>query len=99
MAGLKQPCDENRLIYQLSCLYIVSPERIILLLTEGSLDTTCQGIGSVIQNINATLVDCLPMPPSNLYKKLYNALLYFNNHVCQTSASTRIGSKIFYYSS
>lgn len=95
--AVKLPCDENRLVYQLARLYIVSPERIILLLTDKSLRTTCRDVGYTLHNINNTLVDCLPLPQNNLYKKLYDGLIYFNNHICHAYPLPRGGSKKLSY--
>ncbi|XP_065361767.1 uncharacterized protein LOC135955341 [Calliphora vicina] len=86
---LKENCDENQLILQLARLYVTSPERIILLLSTKSITKTCQDVSDVLQQINQTVSDCIPLPQDNLYMKLFNGLDYFNSYVCLYNPNTR----------
>lgn len=86
---LKDNCDENQLLLQLARLYVTSPERIISLLSSKSLKSTCQEISDVLQHINATLSDSIPLPKENLYMKLNSGLDYFNSFICLYNPSSR----------
>ncbi|KNC22491.1 hypothetical protein FF38_07231, partial [Lucilia cuprina] len=86
---LKEVCDEKKLILQLARLYIISPERIILLLTRKSLNKECLKVADVLQHINSTISVSIPLPVDNLYMKLYNSLDYYNSYVCLYNPNTR----------
>ncbi|XP_037933965.1 uncharacterized protein LOC119668504 [Teleopsis dalmanni] len=75
-------CDGNQLLLQLANLYIVSPERIVLLLTTESYNDTCEDLRSMLTHINATLSTCVPLPTAKLYLKLRDGSEYFDKHIC-----------------
>ncbi|KAM7358185.1 uncharacterized protein ACRADG_003241 [Cochliomyia hominivorax] len=79
---LKDNCDEQEIVLQLSRLYVISPERIILLLTQDSIKETCQDIDDILQHINLTITESKPLPVDNLYMKLYSGLVYYNSYAC-----------------
>ncbi|XP_073841259.1 uncharacterized protein [Musca autumnalis] len=82
-------CDENKLLQQFARLYIISPERIVLLLTEKPLFNTCNKVSDILAKINAILIESRPLPTNNLYVKLYNALRHFNDSICQRGFSIK----------
>ncbi|XP_053954567.1 uncharacterized protein LOC128860833 [Anastrepha ludens] len=75
-------CDEMQIMLHLACIRVTSPERILLLLTWDSKNSTCNSVHRVLQHINDTLTDCVPLPSNNLYMRLYRALQFFNGQIC-----------------
>lgn len=78
---------------QLARLYVISPERIVLLLTKHSVTETCHEVADVIKHINNTIEDSMPLPPDNLYMKLYNGLSYYNSYTCLYNQNRKIQRK------
>ncbi|XP_017151258.1 uncharacterized protein LOC108161494 [Drosophila miranda] len=76
-------CDDNPVLMQLARLYVVSPERIVLLLAQASLVDSCAEIYDVLGNIHAATSNCV-LAPDNIYAKLSDGLDYFKEVVCAT---------------
>ncbi|XP_067613797.1 uncharacterized protein [Eurosta solidaginis] len=75
-------CDEMQIMLHLACLRVTSPERILHLLSWDSTINTCNSTYKVLGHINDTLQDCMPLPPQNLYMRLYHALEFFYEQQC-----------------
>ncbi|XP_016961637.2 uncharacterized protein LOC108032338 [Drosophila biarmipes] len=86
VAGSKQPgkrlCDDNPVLMQLARLYVVSPERIVLLLAQPSLTDSCAEITEVLANIRKSMRNCI-LTPDNIYGRLTDGLSYFQSEVCE----------------
>ncbi|KAH8273685.1 hypothetical protein KR018_008854, partial [Drosophila ironensis] len=80
--GKRRVCEDNPMLIQLARVYVVSPERIVLLLTEPSLPDSCEEVEEVLRNIRASTKDCV-MTPSNIYGKLADGLDFFRKEVCE----------------
>ncbi|XP_034666756.1 uncharacterized protein LOC117900480 [Drosophila subobscura] len=76
-------CDDNPVLMQLARLYVVSPERIVLLLAQPSLVDSCAEIRDVLANIHAATSKCV-LAPDNIYGKLSDGLDYFKEVVCES---------------
>ncbi|XP_017096898.3 LOW QUALITY PROTEIN: uncharacterized protein [Drosophila bipectinata] len=75
-------CDDNPILMQLARLYVVSPERIVLLLSQTSLtDSWLAEIHDVLENIKNSMRLCV-LAPDNIYGNLANGLSYFRKEVC-----------------
>ncbi|XP_022218953.2 uncharacterized protein LOC111071755 [Drosophila obscura] len=83
-------CDDNPVLMQLARLYVVSPERIVLLLAQPSLVDSCAEIRDVLSNIHSATSKCV-LAPDNIYGKLSDGLDYFKEVVCESDCegSTR----------
>ncbi|XP_028895394.1 uncharacterized protein LOC105211087 isoform X2 [Zeugodacus cucurbitae] len=75
-------CDEMQVMLHLACIRATSPERILLLLTREPLSKVCAKTSNVVQHINETLTDCVPLPTTNLYMRLYRAVIFFYGQMC-----------------
>lgn len=75
-------CDDNPILMQLARLYVVSPERIVLLLSQTSLPDSCAEINDVLENIRKSMRRCV-LAPDNIYGNLANGLNYFRKEVCE----------------
>ncbi|XP_017056405.1 uncharacterized protein LOC108098182 [Drosophila ficusphila] len=78
----KRLCDDNPVLMQLARLYVVSPERIILLLAQPSLTDSCAEILDVLGKIGSSMRNCV-LAPDNIYGKLTDGLSYFQAEVCE----------------
>ncbi|KAH8353211.1 hypothetical protein KR084_009670 [Drosophila pseudotakahashii] len=74
-------CDDNPVLMQLARLYVVSPERIVLLLAQPSLTDSCAEITEVLGNIRKSMRNCI-LAPDNIYGRLTDGLAYFQTEVC-----------------
>ncbi|EDW54553.1 GM18653 [Drosophila sechellia] len=74
-------CDDNPVLMQLARLYVVSPERIVLLLAQPSLTESCAEISDVLDNIRNSMRNCV-LAPDNIYGRLAEGLSYFQSEVC-----------------
>ncbi|XP_017067075.2 LOW QUALITY PROTEIN: uncharacterized protein LOC108105151 [Drosophila eugracilis] len=74
-------CDDNPVLMQLARLYVVSPERIVLLLAQPSLGDSCAEITDVLSKIRKSMQNCV-LTPDNIYGKLTDGLSYFESEVC-----------------
>lgn len=74
-------CDDNPVLMQLARLYVVSPERIVLLLAQPSLTESCAEITDVLDNIRNSMRNCV-LAPDNIYGRLADGLSYFQSEVC-----------------
>ncbi|XP_017013919.2 uncharacterized protein [Drosophila takahashii] len=75
-------CDDNPVLMQLARLYVVSPERIVLLLAQPSLTDSCAEITEVLGNIRKSMRNCI-LAPDNIYGRLTDGLAYFQAEVCE----------------
>lgn len=75
---------ENQVLLQLARLYIVSPERIILLITRPSIRQTCNEVREVLKHVNVTLEEARIHRVNNLYLNLYRGLDYYHDFICLT---------------
>ncbi|XP_039492447.1 uncharacterized protein LOC120452341 [Drosophila santomea] len=75
-------CDDNPVLMQLARLYVVSPERIVLLLAQPSLTESCAEITDVLGNIRKSMRNCV-LAPDNIYGRLVDGLSYFQSEVCE----------------
>ncbi|KAL7739332.1 hypothetical protein ACLKA6_017727 [Drosophila palustris] len=74
-------CDDNPVVMQLARLYVVSPERIVLLLAQPLLTESCDEIADVLQHIHSATSNCV-LADDNIYGKLTNGLMYYKDQVC-----------------
>ncbi|XP_041631881.1 uncharacterized protein [Drosophila kikkawai] len=74
-------CNDNPVLQQLARLYVVSPERIVLLLSQPSLTDSCAEISDVLDKIKSSMENCV-LAPDNLYGRLADGLRYFRTEVC-----------------
>lgn len=81
------------MVLQLARLRVISPERIVLLITKHSIAETCQEVTDVVNHINYTLEHSIPLPQDNLYMKLYNSLNYYNSYTCFYNQNLRTQRK------
>ncbi|XP_055910646.1 uncharacterized protein LOC129945009 isoform X2 [Eupeodes corollae] len=88
----KEMCDENQIMLQLAKIYIISPERVLILLTSDSLQETCKDISKAMVKINKTQSGCIPLSSENLYMKLLKTLKFFDASFCQSDS--RLKKKI-----
>ncbi|XP_044316366.1 uncharacterized protein LOC108046061 [Drosophila rhopaloa] len=80
--GSQRFCDDNPVLMQLARLYVVSPERIVLLLAQPSLTDSCAEITDVLGNIHSSMRNCV-LAPDNIYGRLADGLSYFRAEVCE----------------
>ncbi|XP_030377126.1 uncharacterized protein LOC115626018 [Scaptodrosophila lebanonensis] len=80
-------CDDNPVLLQLARLYIISPERIMLLLAQPSLIDSCSEISDVLSHIRANTANCR-LAEDNIYGKLTDGLDYFKAEVCDGGDSS-----------
>ncbi|KAI8043825.1 uncharacterized protein LOC128261525 [Drosophila gunungcola] len=80
-SGSERLCDDNPVLMQLARLYVVSPERIVLLLAQPSLTASCDEIADVLGNIQRSMRNCV-LEPDNIYGRLADGLSYFRTEVC-----------------
>ncbi|KAH8409968.1 hypothetical protein KR009_003408, partial [Drosophila setifemur] len=85
--GSGRLCDDNPVLMQLARLYVVSPERIVLLLAQPSLRESCVEISDVLQNVQRSMHNCV-LAPDNIYGKLSDGLSYFQKEVCDGGEGT-----------
>ncbi|XP_055842167.1 uncharacterized protein LOC129909182 [Episyrphus balteatus] len=88
----KEMCDENQIMLQLAKMYIVSPERVLMLLTTDSLQETCKNLSEAMEKINKTQTGCIPLNSENLYMKLLKTVKFFDASICQ--GDSRLKKKI-----
>ncbi|KAH8236285.1 hypothetical protein KR032_011211, partial [Drosophila birchii] len=74
-------CNDNPVLQQLARLYVVSPERIVLLLSQPSLTDSCAEITDVLDKIRSSMQNCV-LAPDNMYGRLAEGLRYFRSEVC-----------------
>ncbi|KAH8279949.1 hypothetical protein KR054_011807, partial [Drosophila jambulina] len=74
-------CNDNPVLQQLARLYVVSPERIVLLLSQPSLTQSCAEISDVLSKIQSAMHNCV-LAPDNMYGRLAEGLRYFRREVC-----------------
>ncbi|XP_034488623.1 uncharacterized protein LOC117792551 [Drosophila innubila] len=74
-------CDDNPVVMQLARLYVVSPERIVLLLAQPLLTESCDEIADVLEHIHSATSNCI-LTDDNIYGKLANGLMYYKTEVC-----------------
>ncbi|XP_034099142.2 uncharacterized protein LOC117564464 [Drosophila albomicans] len=74
-------CDDNPVVMQLARLYVVSPERIVLLLAQPLLAESCDEIADVLEHIRGATSNCI-LADDNIYGKLTNGLRYYKSEVC-----------------
>lgn len=74
-------CNDNPVLQQLARLYVVSPERIVLLLAQPSLTGSCSEISDVLGKIEGSMRNCV-LAPDNMYGRLTDGLRYFRTEVC-----------------
>ncbi|KAH8239008.1 hypothetical protein KR038_011956 [Drosophila bunnanda] len=77
----KAVCNDNPVLQQLARLYVVSPERIVLLLSQPSLSDSCAEINDVLGKIQSSMQNCV-LAPDNMYGRLADGLRYFRSEVC-----------------
>ncbi|KAH8393490.1 hypothetical protein KR200_002605, partial [Drosophila serrata] len=78
----KNLCNDNPVLQQLARLYVVSPERIVLLLSQPSLAYSCTEISDVLDKIQGSMRNCV-LAPDNMYGRLVDGLRYFRSEVCE----------------
>lgn len=74
-------CDDNPLVMQLARLYVISPERIVLLLAQPMLVESCEEISDVLDRISSATSNCI-VAEDNIYGKLADGLSYYKSEVC-----------------
>ncbi|ALC39931.1 CG4891 [Drosophila busckii] len=79
--GPSSLCDDNPLVMQLARLYLVSPERIVLLLAQPLMLETCAEINDVLEHIESATSSCV-LTDDNIYGKLRDGLSYYKTEVC-----------------
>ncbi|XP_023163081.2 uncharacterized protein LOC111594144 [Drosophila hydei] len=84
-------CDDNPLVMQLARLYVISPERIVLLLAEPMLVESCEEISDVLDRINSATSNCI-VAADNIYGKLAEGLSYYKSEVCDGADRKRQAS-------
>lgn len=85
----KELCDENQIMLHLAKMYIVSPERVLMLLTTDSLEDTCKRISEEMEKIKMTQEGCIPLSSENLYMKLLKTFKYFDAEICPPDSRLR----------
>lgn len=78
-------CDDNPVVLQLARLYVVSPERIVLLLSQPLMMEACEEVTDVLSHIEASTTNC-KFSSDNIYAKLTNGLRYYKAEVCDGSS-------------
>ncbi|KAH8395584.1 hypothetical protein KR222_000984, partial [Zaprionus bogoriensis] len=81
-------CDDNPVVMQLARLYVVSPERIVLLLAQPQLMESCDEIADVLTHIASFTSDCV-LAEDNIYAKLTNGLHYYKSEMCDGGSSNK----------
>ncbi|XP_064542167.1 uncharacterized protein LOC135431145 [Drosophila montana] len=84
-------CDDNPVVMQLARLYVVSPERIVLLLAQPMLMESCEEISDVVDHIRAATSNCF-LSDDNIYGKLAEGLKYYKAEVCDADADSSSSS-------
>lgn len=84
-------CDDNPLVMQLARLYVISPERIVLLLAEPMLVESCEEVSDVLDRINSATSNCI-VAADNIYGKLAEGLSYYKSEVCDGADRKRQAS-------
>ncbi|EDW57608.2 uncharacterized protein [Drosophila virilis] len=85
-------CDDNPLVMQLARLYVVSPERIVLLLAQPMLMEACEEISDVVDHIRSATSNCF-ISDDNIYGKLADGLKYYKEEVCDGGADSSSSNK------
>ncbi|EDW03640.1 GH10396 [Drosophila grimshawi] len=81
-------CNDNALVLQLARLYVVSPERIVLLLAQPQLKESCAEIADVLDRIRGATSNCM-LADDNIYAKLADGLKYYKEEVCDGGANKK----------
>lgn len=85
-------CDDNPVLMQLARLYVVSPERIVLLLAQPLLTECCNEIADVLGHIQSATSNCI-LADDNIYGKLANGLMYYKAEVCDGGSESSSNRK------
>lgn len=81
-------CDDNPVVMQLARLYVVSPERIVLLLAQPMVVEACEEVADVLTHIQSVTSNC-KFADDNIYAKLTNGLRYYKAEVCDGSSCNK----------
>jgi hypothetical protein len=82
-------CDENKLLIQIAALQVVSPDRMISMLSTDNIIDFCRRIEMTIAVNAKEEKHCKPLPKDNLYVKLLQGFRVFSDTICNDKESKK----------
>lgn len=82
---------------RLANMQIISPERIVLLLTTQGIYDLCKTLKSNMDEVRLEFKQCRPLAPDNLYWLLFNGVIRMHEQLCLSQTSPIVQSRFNLY--